>query len=162
MKNGALLVQHLFEIVESHQSKEMRLLGCICLTNLCRAKAISDEDPNVSKILVSALALLLDEPGIIRCRAPIVLAYLVSHNEALQLSTIGCNAIGRLAKMLKSATELEQKAIQEYGSLKHDSTLPQYREGALLALAAICSTKDECRKLVSRVRLVVNFFLLFF
>lgn len=152
MKNGRTVVSFLFDTIESHPSPERRLLASICMANFFKADPKSIDHDALAKLLLPSLASLLDEPGIIRQRAGLIIAYLVADNQDLQLATIDCNMIGKLVKILKDTGKIELSKNLSSSSYTLDNPSNnriEYPESAFLALAAICSSKDECRRLVS-------------
>lgn len=132
-------VSFLFEILTKRMSAEVRIFAAICLSNLCRGGLLST-DARIVKILLPSLISLLGggDAGApsVRARAAEVLALLMSDSERLQIVACDGHVIGRLAGMLaQPASEEERKA-------------------ALLALAAIASFKEECRRLVIEAKVL--------
>jgi hypothetical protein len=151
VKNGRTIIAFLFDTIESHPSPERRLLASICVANFFKADPKMVDLDALAKLLLPCLASLLDDPGIIRQRAGLVIAYLVADNQDLQLATIDCNMIGKLVKILKDSGKLELSKTLSSSSYTLDNpsnSRTEYPESAFLALAAICSSKDECRRLV--------------
>lgn len=151
MKSGAPLVPFVMELASSHQKAEVRLLAAVAMTNIFRSHPPSAAAFDMARALLPALTQLLDEKGQTLVRAPLVIAYLVSPDENLQLAALSCNTVGRLSRLLneyqqESSNKNEYSSATSIGGKKQQ--LEQTCENTLIALAAIASSKDECRKLV--------------
>lgn len=151
------MLRFLAEISENHPKPDIRLLACVAVTNLYRSCAISNGTDLITKRVLPALTQLFDESGQISVRAPLVMAFLVSNDEKIQSAAISCNAVAKLISMLESY-EKNQKMKSEYcvmvlenSDLNNSTQSDQECESALIALAAISSSLDECRKLVLRI-----------
>lgn len=131
-------VSFLFDILTKRMGAEVRIFAAICLSNLCRCGLLSADARIVKILLPSLISLLGGDAGApsVRARAAEVLALLMSDSERLQIVACDGHVIGRLSGMLaQPASEEERKA-------------------ALLALAAIASFKEECRRLVIEAKVL--------
>lgn len=147
---GARLLEFLLELSANHDKTEVRLLAAVAVTNLVRAKAVPSSHEGIVKMLLPALTNLFDGTGLVKVRAPLIMAFLVNNDETLQLALINFNAIGKLIKTLETL-DSDEASSKEYSAGRKDSLgyVEQCLESALIALAAISSSRDECRKLVS-------------
>jgi len=103
------------------------------MTNLSRSRAISDQKSVIVQKVLPTLIKLLQEANSIREKAPLVLAHLVSDSEDFQKAACDAGAISALAQFVKDTTMVVSTRL---------------KESSLLALAAICLLKEECRKQV--------------
>jgi len=103
------------------------------MTNLSRSRAISDQKTAIVQKVLPTLIKLLQEANPIREKAPQVLSNLVTENEDFQKAACDADAISTLAQFVKDPTLAVSTKL---------------RETSLMALAAICSLKEECRKQV--------------
>ncbi len=71
----------------------------------------------------------------LRERSPLVLAYLVGDSEQMQKSAAEADAISKLAALLQDLKDSDLGA-------------ERLKENTLLAVAALCSLTDDCRKQV--------------
>lgn len=128
----------------------MQLAAASCLTNLTRADAIPEHMNHVMLIVLPTLIKLLDSSGDTQIEAPLILAYLVSDNEAMQKAACEADAIFKLADIISklSTSGANDPKLQVYQS--HDKD--KFEENALLALAAVSTLKEECRKQVRSLR----------
>jgi hypothetical protein len=140
----------------------MRLIAATCLANLYRCAVMpTDHLHDVHVHLLPTLIKLFHETQpAIREKAPLVLAYLVSESEEMQKAVAEADAIGKLASVLASVCEQQRDAQSEDGGdnaeVSGDKRVlnlageagNRLMESVLLALAAICSLKEECRKQV--------------
>lgn len=152
MEGGHTIAEYLWQLIgDQMASKESLLLAGICIANLYKSGAIQGDCPKVAQQLLPTLSGLMDTPGMIGYRSMVVLAYLIGDNPALQRETIGCHSIGKLASILRETGEYELNRYSEYGSGHSSLTLGRYsqlKEGVFIALAAIASSQDDCRKLI--------------
>jgi hypothetical protein len=103
------------------------------MTNFSRSRAIQDQKPAIIQKVLPTLIKLLLEANSIREKAPLVLAHLVSESEDYQKAACDADAISTLATFVKDSSS---------------GVSTKLKESSLLALAAICSLKEECRKQV--------------
>lgn len=149
---GVDLIPFLFELAGKHSKADVRLMASVVITNLFRSRALPHGHDLIAKNILPGLTQLCDEQGIVSVRAPMILAFLVSQDEALQLACIGCNAVGKLISMV----EAHQKETEKASEYKTASTAGQDKltlseqacESAMIALASVASSREECRKLV--------------
>lgn len=133
----------------------MRLIAATALANLYRSGAIPDYQQDITVHVLPALIKLFAEataamtplqafgtPSVVQEKVPLVLAYLVSESEELQKAAADADAISKLAAMLTALTPSDKDAVPA------GSAAERLRESALLAIAAVCSLKEECRKQV--------------
>eukprot|EP00732_Lithocolla_globosa_P000798 Lithocolla_globosa_v1_NODE_307_length_4577_cov_13.906457.p1 type:complete len:663 gc:universal NODE_307_length_4577_cov_13.906457:252-2240(+) len=122
----------LFKYLKNKRSKT-RLLAATCLTNLTRKNATSSVSLDIEHQVVPTLIKLMDADNVIREQAPRVLADLITDNENLQKSACNSDAITKLSHFLQSSS---------------DCVTSKLREACFLAVAAICHTREQCRKQV--------------
>jgi hypothetical protein len=122
----------------------MRLLAATCLSNLHRCQAIPQErSQEILVTLLPCLVKLFSDPSLtIKEKAPLILAYLVSESEEMQKLAADADAIPKLAQLLQWADE--QQSCTAAGSLETRGLTDRLIESSLLALAAVCSLKEEC------------------
>jgi len=153
------------DMCAGHGRPEVRLLAALLLTNMHRAQGLPSEADVVPRIVLPSLVQLLRVSGeqrgsglstLVQVRAPLVLAFLLSGEEALQLAALGCNAVGELSSLLEAMEAMEgSQAEQEYASPVPDMRRrmqEQACENGLIALAALTASRDECRRLVLEER----------
>lgn len=116
----------------------IRLMACTCLTNFYKTKAIGKQDIDMATTVVPSLIKLVSEEGAIKAKAPMILgkqeanlAYLIVDSDELQKAACDADAIAKLTPLVMA-----------------DEVHPQYKEAGLLALAAVCSSREESRKQV--------------
>lgn len=121
----------------------MRLIAATALTNIYRTGVIPDHENDIIVHVLPVLIKLFNETQpTIQVNAPLVLAYLVSESEPMQKAAAESDAVSKLATMLTNAAQFELSS----GSA--DSNNERIKESALLAIAAVCSLREECRKQV--------------
>jgi hypothetical protein len=132
----------LFNLLQRRSTFEIRIFASLCLANIFRgcfgrARA-SNGFPNdqIVKILMPSLVNLLSADSPVRSRAAQVLALLLSDSEHLQLAACEANVIAHLSSMLRNPQNERES------------------EAALLALAALASFKEDCRKLVIEAKIL--------
>ncbi|KAI8811242.1 armadillo-type protein [Cladochytrium replicatum] len=151
----------------------MKLLAATCLTNLVRTKSLSaDRHEEAVNILLPTIIMLFSEiiptPASAQ-HAPLVFAYLVWDDENLQKKAMDKDAIVKLSQMIfcleeehgdGTVEEISKAAATAAtgASGKHGlgTGLPalKVRRSALLAIAAICYQREECRKAVIESKLL--------
>ncbi|KAJ9059743.1 hypothetical protein DSO57_1038293 [Entomophthora muscae] len=138
-------IEILLDLARS-MNPRMQLTAASCLTNLTCAEAIPEHMTHVMLIVLPTLIKLLDSSGDTQIEAPLILAYLVSDNEAMQKAACEADAIFKLADIISrlSTSGTNDPKLQVYQS--HDKD--KFEENALLALAAVSTLKEECRKQV--------------
>lgn len=76
-------------------------------------------------------------------------ASLIADSDVLQVAAAECGAIPKLAAMLSEPVGNEQQSLyQAVNSTSEYSLVDQYIESALMAIAAIASLREECRRTV--------------
>lgn len=147
---------------------EIRILAAICLCNLFRAGLLlasgkneivhgtTTLDGRVAKILLPTLASLLQTPqprpecSQVRAKAAEVLALLMSESEPLQMVACDGGVISKLAHMLEVASSTPNFSEGHHAV----PCTEEEKRAALLALAALSSFKEECRKLVIEAKIL--------
>lgn len=135
----------------------MRLIAATALANLYRSGAIPDFHSEITMHVLPALVKLFAEATagssiLVQEKVPLVLAYLVSESEELQKAAADADAIPKLAAILSSLSGAEGgkgDAAKDASEATASTSNDRLRESVLLAIAAVCSLKEECRKQVS-------------
>ncbi|XP_004345485.1 hypothetical protein CAOG_05895 [Capsaspora owczarzaki ATCC 30864] len=162
--NFAALAKNLLK----HKSSTVRLHACSCLISLYKANVLPLQELGANEVLMPALVKLLgDASSKVRILAPQLIARLVDDHEELQKLAIDPDVINKLAVYLKdetnesndtSAIGMQSPSIAAYmqlhaptQELKAQASL---RCSALLALAALCSKREENRKAIADARVL--------
>lgn len=160
VESGLCFVDSLFEMLKSGFSKDVKLVICVCVANIVKSGAISEDDSRLKKILLPCLVEISLGKDDTSVRAPLIISYLLSDSENLQEASMSCGTVGVLAINLNEADALDKKSSLEYGSGRDaEGTVrfsDQLREAAFLALATVCNSKDDCRKIVSCTSVLVS------
>lgn len=143
--------------VHDRKSAQMRLIACTFLTNVYRAgtvEGVVNMAQSIRTHLLPMLVRFFSEPDMpMKQKATLVLAYLVSDREDMQSAASEAEAIPRIADIL-----LQLPQIAEVSPVKaddeEDTEADRVKESSLLALAAMCSQQDECRKSVFNAKVL--------
>ena len=136
-KLASIMIRHLHD-----PRPNMRLIAATALANLFRSGAIPEHQSDITLHVLPALVkLFVESNAVIQEKSPLVLAYLVSESEDMQKAASESDAIAKLAIMLGAATS----SSSDTPPSAHHNRL---KESTLLAIAAVCSLKEECRKQV--------------
>lgn len=180
VKPNITLIKFLVGLLKDKKPK-IRLLACSILCNFKKDTTNkSTEFAAALKLLLPTLVKLLADSSVeIRIAAPLVLARVIENNEALQKSiSTETDAISKLADFFKedpnagsmsNGGSSSSSSVTSMGSngtgtdavsffykisLQDKINQAKLKESALLALAAICSKREENRKQVVDAQLV--------
>jgi hypothetical protein len=131
----------------------MRLIAATCLANFHHCGGINRVEDVVMHVLPTLVKLFDESSQTIREKAPMIFGYLVSDSEALQKAASEMDAITKLAGILTTlskSSEVQDDCESESG-MNHQNRL---KESALIALGAVCSLREECRKQVIDARVL--------
>mmetsp|Transcript_53933 Transcript_53933/g.89750 ORF Transcript_53933/g.89750 Transcript_53933/m.89750 type:complete len:639 (+) Transcript_53933:58-1974(+) len=115
----------------------VRLLACTAIANLNRSRAIPNRQSEVQMNVLPTIVKLFNEEDPIREEAPLVLAHLISDSEDLQKAASESDAIAKLAAFVQAETSPFR-----------------LKETALIALAALCESREESRRQVIDVKVL--------
>lgn len=131
----------LLSFAKSHRPM-VQLLVITCLVHLYTNQTCSDMDSGMTSIVIPGILRLLDESSIpsVQERTPLLLIYLLSHDDSLQKTILEAGIVKRLAALiLKSSKQ---------NSDSHETSNEKLLENSLLALSCITGRKEECRRQV--------------
>ncbi|KAI9596170.1 armadillo-type protein [Syncephalis fuscata] len=152
-----VLVQLLY-----HSDAHLRLLATTCVVNMYRVGSINDRAEQVKLSVMPTLIRMLqcDDPWVEE-RASITFAYLVGESAELQESASETDVIPALCSILETLTDedelsssLNKNTPQKPISVCSLQNGPNRKESILLAIAAVCSLKEDCRKKVVETRIL--------
>eukprot|EP00158_Paraphelidium_tribonemae_P008457 Partr_v1_DN28582_c0_g1_i5_m73244 putative Armadillo repeat containing 8 len=143
-----MLLKHLHD-----KRSSMRLIAATCYANLYRTKVIESRQQEIIQHVLPVIVKLFQEPSLaIRERAPLVLAYLVSDSDDLQKAASEVDAVPKLAQLFTSAFAsfvASEDKVLDHKKKKHvHAPVNRMCENVLIAIAGICSIREECRKQV--------------
>lgn len=134
----------LFDLVRS-SNQSMQLAAATCLTNMSRSNSIPEYSKQIICIVLHTLIKLLSSTGSAQIEAPLILTYLVRDNEIMQKAACEADAVCKLVDIIsRLSSGASYSELSDYQS--HDKN--KLEEYALLALAAVSTHKEECRKQV--------------
>lgn len=134
----------LFDLVRS-SNQSMQLAAATCLTNLSRSNSIPEHNKKIICTVLHTLIKLLSSTGSAQIEAPLILTYLVRDNETMQKAACEADAVCKLVDIIsRLSSGATYSELSDYQS--HDKN--KLEEYALLALAAVSTHKEECRKQV--------------
>ncbi|KAL1916017.1 uncharacterized protein VTP21DRAFT_6021 [Calcarisporiella thermophila] len=139
-ESGESLVSIILKLTRD-DNPMMRLLSATVLTNLFRDQVINNHREDMILIVLPTLIKLLDEPGVVKEKAPLVFADLMRESKDMQNAASETDAIPRLAEIISQINN----NCGMYKSLEYADRL---KRNVLLAIAAVSSLTEECRKQV--------------
>ena len=146
--NGSILSLLIRNLREKRSS--IRLISAACYANIYRTGIIPEKEQEIVQYVIPTLIKLFqDQSETVREKAPLVFAYLVSENDELQRAASEADAVSKLSQLLftsyvacsdDNCSNMKKKAPKAFFS--------RMCENSLVAIAAICSLREECRKSV--------------
>lgn len=144
--------------VINNPRSEIPILASVCIANISRCVNSPCSSSQISNVILPTLSHLLTQPRPIHIRSAQVISLLVAQSETLQMATIATDLliVPRLAKMLDEDILI---TCNVESSLTRQIVHPQVYtacEAALLALAAISTYREECRRAVIEAGVLSN------
>ncbi|CAO3658521.1 unnamed protein product [Umbelopsis ramanniana] len=146
---GQMTLTTMLDLVRD-KSQSMRLAAATCLTNIYRADVFPEPFSDIVLVVLPTLIKLLKEDNtVVQERAPLIMADLVKDSETMQKAAYEADAIPNLATILASVSkeddETNEHRIGVQGSGGLVASKEKVKENCLIALAAVCLLREECR-----------------
>jgi hypothetical protein len=148
------LLNTVSKAMSGNNSSDIKLAAALCVSRLCQCGVLSHGNKTVTLRALPTLVRLCKAPGdsSVNTRAAHTLAVLTSDSPDLQeLAANSDHLITTLVTYLGSRPDENEDLAEE----KHQLAFERLREACLLALASICSSREEIRlKIVSERNLM--------
>jgi hypothetical protein len=140
----------------SNPKFEVQIFASVCLANMARNVPRVSADKRIEESLLPSLATLLSSPlRAVRIRAAQVLALLLADSDSLQTAAVTLDSAPIVPRLISMLKEEPIKSFNGDGSSHSQPYIGplvlqlrlQY-EAALMALAAVSSFREECRKVI--------------
>ncbi|CAO3662461.1 unnamed protein product [Umbelopsis vinacea] len=147
---GQMTLTTMLDLVRD-KSQSMRLAAATCLTNIYRADVFPEPFSDIVLVVLPTLIKLLKEDNIqVQERAPLIMADLVKDSETMQKAAYEADAIPNLANILAAVSKEDDDSGGEHklgvqGSGGIVVSKEKVKENSLIALAAVCLLREECR-----------------
>ncbi|KAI9288494.1 armadillo-type protein [Umbelopsis sp. AD052] len=146
---GQMTLTTMLDLVRD-KSQSMRLAAATCLTNIYRADVFPEPFSDIVLVVLPTLIKLLKEDNtLVQEKAPLIMADLVKDSETMQKAAYEADAIPNLATILASVSkeddETNEHRIGVQGSGGLVASKEKVKENCLIALAAVCLLREECR-----------------
>ncbi|KAM3583146.1 Armadillo repeat-containing protein 8 [Umbelopsis sp. WA50703] len=146
---GQMTLTTMLDLVRD-KGQNMRLAAATCLTNIYRADVFPEPFSDIVLVVLPTLIKLLKEDNTqVQERAPLIMADLVKDSETMQKAAFEADAIPSLANILVSVSKEDDEnnehkiGVQGAGGIV--ASKEKVKENSLIALAAVCLLREECR-----------------
>jgi len=158
MCNNESLIETIAQLLAPKHSTELQIAAAKCLTNLCRAGAISPADRVISFRTLPSLVrqCRADRKWEERVEGAETLAYLIEVDAALQnIAAITDQIVTTLSEYFKYPGSPPDAALMP--TIKDDITVGnELRQAAFRAYASLCANNEDVRKQVIETKSLVG------